>query len=263
MSGLTLGSLFSGSGGFELAGSLFGIEPIWESEVEPLPIRVTERNFPNCLKLGNIMAIHGWSIPKVDIITGGSPCQGMSIAGKRDGLADNRSCLFNEQIRITKEMREDDRDSGRTGTGIRPRWMCWENVPGAFTSNNRKDFQAVLTEIIRIAEPEAPAVPIPKKGWPAAGCFMGEHGEWSVAYRTLDAQYWPCTPQRRKRIYLVADFAGDSAAKILFERSGLSGNFAESRQAWEADHPHPEIRPGEASRNNGGGATRNSLLATN
>ena len=102
MNRLTLGSLFSGSGGFELAGSLFGIEPVWESEVEPLPIRVTERNFPNCLKLGNIMTIHGWSIPKVDIITGGSPCQGMSIAGKRDGLADNRSCLFNEQIRITK-----------------------------------------------------------------------------------------------------------------------------------------------------------------
>lgn len=263
MSNLTLGSLFSGSGGFELAGSLFGIEPLWESEVEPLPIRVTERNFPNCLKLGNIITLHGWSIPKVNIISGGSPCQGMSIAGKREGLADDRSCLFNEQIRITKEMREDDRNAGRAGTDIRPRWMCWENVAGALTSNNRQDFQAVLTEIIRIADPEAPPVPIPPKGWPYAGCFMGEHGEWSVAYRTLDAQYWPCTPQRRLRIYLVADFAGASAPEILFERNGLSGDFAESRQAWETNHPHPEIRPGEASRIDGGGAARNSILATN
>lgn len=253
MSNLTLGSLFSGSGGFELAGALFGIEPLWESEVEPLPIRVTERNFPNCLKLGNIITLHGWSIPKVNIISGGSPCQGMSIAGKREGLADDRSCLFNEQIRITKEMREDDRNAGRTGADIRPRWMCWENVAGALTSNSRQDFQAVLTEIIRIADPEAPPVPIPKKGWPYAGCFMGEHGEWSVAYRTLDAQYWPRTPQRRLRIYLVADFAGASAPEILFERNGLSGDFAESRQAWEADHPHPEIRPGEASLADGGG----------
>lgn len=253
MSNLTLGSLFSGSGGFELAGALFGIEPLWASEVEPLPIRVTERNFPNCLKLGNIVTIHGWSIPKVDIITGGSPCQGMSIAGKREGLSDNRSYLVNEQIRITKEMREDDRNAGRTGANIRPRWMCWENVAGALTSNNRQDFQAVLTEIIRIADPEAPPVPIPPKGWPYAGCFMGEYGEWSVAYRTLDAQYWPRTPQRRLRIYLVADFAGASAPEILFERNGLSGDFAESRQAWEADHPHPEIRPEEASLADGGG----------
>lgn len=250
-SNLTLGSLFSGSGGFELAGALFGIEPLWESEVEPLPIRVTERNFPNCLKLGNIVTIHGWSIPKVDIITGGSPCQDMSIAGKRDGLSGDRSCLFNEQIRIVKEMREDDRNAGRTGTDIRPRWMCWENVPGAFTSNKRQDFQAVLTEIIRIAAPEAPPVPIPKKGWPYAGCFMGEHGEWSVAYRTLDAQFWG-VPQRRSRIYLVADFAGSSAPEILLERNGMSRNFTESRQAWETDHPHPEIRLGEASRDNGG-----------
>lgn len=255
MNRLTLGSLFSGSGGFELAGSLFGIEPLWESEIEPLPIRVTERNFPNCLKLGNIAAIHGWSIPKVDIITGGSPCQDMSIAGKRDGLAGERSCLFNEQIRIVKEMREDDRTTGRTEADIRPRWMCWENVPGAFTSNQRQDFQAVLTEIIRIAEPKAPAVPIPPKGWPTAGCFMGEHGEWSVAYRVLDAKCWG-VPQRRKRIYLVADFAGESAAEILLERNGLSGDFTESRQAWETNHPHPEICSGEASRNVCGGGNR-------
>lgn len=249
---MTLGSLFSGAGGFELAGSIFGIEPLWESEIEPLPIRVTERNFPDCLKLGNISTIHGWAVPKVDIISGGSPCQDMSIAGKRDGLAGDRSCLFNEQIRITKEMREDDRTSGRTGADIRPRWMCWENVPGAFTSNNRQDFQAVLTEIVRIADPEAPPVPIPEKGWPRAGCLMGEHEEWSVAYRTLDAKFWG-VPQRRSRIYLVADFAGASASKILLERKGLSRNFAESRQAWETNHPHPETSPGETSLANGGG----------
>lgn len=238
MKALTLGSLFSGSGGFELAGSIFGIEPLWESEIEPLPIRVTERNFPECLKLGDISRIHGWAIPKVDIITGGSPCQDMSIAGKRDGLAGQRSVLFNEQIRIVKEMREDDRNSGRTGKDIRCRWMCWENVPGAFTSNQRRDFQSVLTEIVRIAEPEAPAVPIPEKGWSYAGCLMGEHGEWSVAYRTLDAKFWG-VPQRRSRIYLVADFAGTTAPEILFERDGLSRHFAESRQAWENNHPHP------------------------
>ena len=105
MNSLTLGSLFSGSGGFELAGALFGIEPLWESEVEPLPIRVTERNFPNCLKLGNIVTIHGWSIPKVDIITGGSPCQDMSIAGKRDGLSGDRSCLFKKELKKGGETR--------------------------------------------------------------------------------------------------------------------------------------------------------------
>jgi DNA (cytosine-5)-methyltransferase 1 len=239
MDHLTLGSLFSGSGGFELAGAIFGITPLWESEIEPLPIRVTERNFPDCLKLGDISLIHGWAIPKVDIIAGGSPCQDMSIAGKRNGLAGSRSCLFNEQIRIVKEMREDDRSAGRSGQDIRCRWMCWENVPGAFTSNQKKDFQSVLTEIVRVADPKAPDVPIPEKGWPYAGCLMGEHGDWSVAYRTLDAKFWG-VPQRRSRIYLVADFGGSTAPEILFERNGLSRNFEESRKAWERVAGHSE-----------------------
>lgn len=247
MKELTLGSLFSGSGGFELAGSIFGIKPIWASEIEPLPIRVTERNFPDCLMLGDINKLHGWAIPKVDIITGGSPCQDMSVAGKRDGLSGERSILFREQIRIIKEMREDDRNAGRTGKEIRCRWMCWENVPGAFSSNQRQDFQSVLTEIIRIAEPQAPPVPIPKDGWAYAGAFMGENRAWSVAYRTLDAKYWG-VPQRRFRIFLVADFAGTSAPQILFERKGLSRDFKESRQTWENNHPHPPSSFGETGR---------------
>lgn len=240
---LNLGSLFSGSGGFELAGSIFGIKPIWNSEIEPFPMRVTEKNFPETIQLGDITKIRGWAIPKVHIITGGSPCQDMSIAGRREGLDGNRSSLFREQIRIVKEMRDDDKLSGRTGKDVRCRWMVWENVPGAFTSNERRDFQAVLTEIVRIAEPEAPDVPMPDKGgWPKSGCLMGVDGGWSVAYRVLDAQYWG-VPQRRCRIYLVADFGGSSAPQILLEREGLSRNFAESRKAWERAAGHPEADP--------------------
>lgn len=249
---LTLGSLFSGSGGFELAGAIFGIKPIWNAEIEKIPCAVTARNFPATIQLGDVTRINGAQIPKVDIITGGSPCQDMSIAGTRAGLQGDRSSLFREQIRIVKEMREDDKNAGRTGKDIRCRWMVWENVPGAFTSNSKRDFQAVLTEIVRIAEPEAPLVPIPQKGWPSAGCLMGEHGEWSVAYRTLDAKFWG-VPQRRKRIYLVADFAGPSGPEILFERQGLSRNFKESRQAWETDTPHTAPGAGTSSRDNRGG----------
>lgn len=236
---LTLGSLFSGSGGFELAGSIFGIKPLWASEIEPFPIRVTKKNFPDCVHLGDISAIHGDEIEKVDIITGGSPCQDMSIAGKRSGLAGERSRLFNEQIRIVKEMRASDRSKGRTGKHTRCRWMLWENVPGSLTSNQKKDFQSVLTEIVRVADPQAPDVPIPSQGWPYAGCLMGEHGEWSVAYRTLDAKFWG-VPQRRSRIYLIADFGGSTAPQILLERGGLSGDFEESRKAWERAAGHPE-----------------------
>lgn len=175
---LNLGSLFSGSGGFELAGSIFGINPIWSSEIEPFPIRVTEKNFPETIQLGDITKIRGWAIPKVHIITGGSPCQDMSIAGRREGLDGDRSSLFREQIRIVKEMRDDDKLSGRTGKDVRCRWMVWENVPGAFTSNERRDFQAVLTEIVRIAEPEAPDVPMPDKG---GGQSQDASWEWKEA----------------------------------------------------------------------------------
>lgn len=227
---ITMGSLFSGSGGFELAGSIFGIRPIWASEIEPFPILVTTKNFPEMKHLGDINKLNGADLEPVTIIAGGSPCQDMSIAGKREGLDGSRSNLFREQIRIIKEMRESDRAAGRTGTQIRPRYMVWENVPGAFSSNKGKDFQAVLQEIVSITDEES-NVPLPPKGkWQTAGCIMGDH--FSSAWRVLDAQYWG-VPQRRKRIYLVADFGGNTAPKILFEREGLSGNFTESREAWQ------------------------------
>lgn len=227
---ITMGSLFSGSGGFELAGSIFGIRPIWASEIEPFPILVTTKNFPEMKHFGDINKLNGTDLEPVTIIAGGSPCQDMSIAGKREGLDGSRSNLFREQIRIIKEMRESDRTAGRTGTQIRPRYMVWENVPGAFSSNKGKDFQAVLQEIVSITDEES-NVPLPPKGkWQTAGCIMGDH--FSIAWRVLDAQYWG-VPQRRKRIYLVADFGGNTAPKILFEREGLSGNFTESREAWQ------------------------------
>lgn len=227
---LTMGSLFSGSGGFELASAIFGIEPRWASEIEPLPMLITKKNFPDMPHHGDIRYMNGGKVEAVTVIAGGSPCQDMSVAGQRAGLDGSRSNLFHEQIRIIKEMRESDRKAGRTGTQIRPRYMVWENVPGAFSSNKGKDFQAVLQEIVSITDEES-NVPLPPKGkWQTAGCIMGDH--FSIAWRVLDAQYWG-VPQRRKRIYLVADFGGGTAPKILFEREGLSRDFAESREAWQ------------------------------
>lgn len=227
---LTMGSLFSGSGGFELASAIFGIEPRWASEIEPLPMLITKKNFPDMPHHGDIRYMNGGKVEAVTVIAGGSPCQDMSVAGQRAGLDGSRSNLFHEQIRIIKEMREHDRKAGRTGKYIRPRFMVWENVPGAFSSNKGKDFQAVLQAIVSVTDDTA-AVPLPPKGkWQSAGCIMGD--TYSIAWRTLDAQYWG-VPQRRKRIYLVADFGGDTAPKILFEREGLSRDFAESREAWQ------------------------------
>ena len=172
--------------------------------------------------LGDITKISGYDAPTVNVIIGGSPCQDLSVAGKRAGLSGERSGLFMEQIRIIKEMREKDARSGRTGDAIRPRFMVWENVPGAFSVNKGRDFAAVLEETIRVAEPEAPDIPVPCKGWSTAGCYMGDG--WSVAWRVLDAQYWG-VPQRRRRIALVADFGGQSAPEILFKPTSLSGHF--------------------------------------
>lgn len=183
--------------------------------------------------LGDIAKINGAEIEIVDVITGGSPCQDLSIAGKRAGLAGARSGLFMEQVRIVKEMREHDRKSGRTGDMVRPRFMVWENVPGAFSSNKGRDFAAVLEEIIRIAEPEAPDIEVPEKGWNTWGGYhdcMG--GRWSVAWRVHDAQHWGA-PQRRRRISVVADFGGDTAGEILFERKSVSRHPAESGTARE------------------------------
>ena len=183
--------------------------------------------------LGDITKINGAEIEAVDVITGGSPCQDLSIAGKRAGLTGARSGLFMEQIRIVKEMREHDRESGQTGDMVRPRFMVWENVPGAFSSNGGKDFAAVLEEIIRIAEPEAPDIEAPEKGWNTWGGYHDEvGGRWSVAWRVHDAQHWG-VPQRRRRISIVADFGGDTAGEILFERKSVSGDIAESGTARE------------------------------
>lgn len=199
--------------------------------------------------LGDITKIRGCAIPAVDCVIGGSPCQDLSIAGKRAGLAGARSGLYMEQIRLIKEMRWRDTSDGWAGMSIRPRYMVWENVPGAFSSNGGKDFAAVLEEAIKVAEPKAPAVPVPEKGWPTSGCLMGD--EWSVAWRVFDAQFWG-VPQRRRRIALVADFGGKSAPEILFVRKGLSGDSEPGSTAGEGLAGSPESGTSYAVRIRGG-----------
>ena len=177
--------------------------------------------------LGDITKINWFEVEPVDCVTGGSPCQDLSVAGKRTGLAGERSGLYMEQIRCIKELRQRDIQCGRTGAMVRPRWMVWENVPGAFSSNGGKDFAAVLEEAVKIVEPQAPSIPMPDKGWPSAGCLSDMDGKWSIAWRVHDAQFWG-VPQRRKRIALVCDFGGMSAPEVLFERKGLSGDTEQS-----------------------------------
>lgn len=240
---LRLGSLFSGSGGFELAGSLCGIEPVFASEVEPYPIAVTRSRFPDMKHLGDISKVSGYEIEPVDIITFGSPCQDLSIAGKRAGLKHEangdeettRSGLFMEAVRIIKEMRE-------ATNGSYPRFALWENVPGAFSSNKGEDFRIVLEELIKIVEPEAVMPAVPAKGWAYADSYIGEG--WSLAYRVFDAQYWG-VPQRRRRIHLVLDLRGECARKILFEREGLRGYFAEGGTPWQGPAGDAANRTGE------------------
>ena len=179
--------------------------------------------------LGDITKISGHEAPIVDCVIGGSPCQDLSIAGRRAGLAGERSGLYMEQIRIIKELREQDVQrnlaNGRADRPVRPRYMVWENVPGAFSSNKGQDFAAVLEETIRIVEPEAPDLSVPPKGWSNAGAIVGDG--WSIAWRTHDAQHWG-VPQRRKRISLIADFGGRTAPEILFERQSVPGNLEQS-----------------------------------
>ena len=218
---MTLGSLFDGSGGFPLGGVLAGITPIWSSEIEPFPIRVTTARFPNMKHYGDITTIKGSELEPVDIISFGSPCQNLSVAGKREGLDGDRSSLFYEAIRIIKEMRE-------ATNGKYPRYIVWENVPGAFSSNKGEDFKAVLEEICKVKD-EQVSISKPAK-WENAGRIMGDG--FSIAWRLLDAQYWG-VPQRRQRIYLVADFDGGSAGKILFESEGLSGYSAQGFKSWQ------------------------------
>ena len=227
---LTLGSLFSGSGGFELGGLLAGIEPIWNCEIEPFPIRVTTKRLPQVKHYGDISEIDGGKIEPVDIITGGFPCQSVSIAGKREGVQHvehgdektTRSGLFYEAVRIIKEMR-------RATNGKKPRYVVIENVPGLFSSKKGEDFKAVLEALCGIKD-ETIAVPEPGSKWENAGSIMGDG--FSLAWRVLGAQYWG-VPQRRNRIYLVADFADRSAGKILFESEGVSGYSAEGFRSWQ------------------------------
>ena len=218
---LTLGSLFDGSGGFPLGGLLSGITPVWASEIEPFPIRVTTKRLPFMKHYGDVSRMDGGKIEPVDIITFGSPCQDMSIAGRREGLDGSRSSLFYEAVRIVKEMR-------CATDGRYPRYIVWENVPGAFSSNKGADFQSVLEEICSAKgykiDPARPAK------WPAAGEIVAD--DFSLAWRVFDAQYWG-VPQRRKRIYLVADFAGGSAGKILFESEGVSGYTPQGFRPWQ------------------------------
>ena len=218
---LTLGSLFDGSGGFPLGGLLSGITPVWASEIEPFPIRVTTKRLPFMKHYGDVSKMDGADVEPVDIITFGSPCQDMSIAGRREGLDGSRSSLFYEAVRIVKEMR-------CATDGKYPRYIVWENVPGAFSSNKGADFQSVLEEICSVKGYEIdPARPA---RWPAAGEIVAD--DFSLAWRVFDAQYWG-VPQRRKRIYLVADFAGGSAGKILFESEGVSGYTPQGFRPWQ------------------------------
>ena len=224
-------SLFDGSGGFPLAASLCGIEAVMASEIEPYPIAVTKSRFPKMKHLGNVIKIKGNEIMPVDIITFGSPCQDLSVAGKRKGLKHTgngdeettRSGLFMEAIRIIKEMRE-------ATNGLYPRYAIWENVPGAFSSNRGEDFRTVLEEFVKISEPNAVMPAVPKGGWSYADYYCGNG--WSVAYRVFDAQYWG-VPQRRRRVYIVADFRSECADKILFERQSLCGNFKKGCTPWK------------------------------
>ena len=213
---MTLGSLFDGIGGWLLAARHAGVTPIWASEIEPFPCSVTARHFPDVKQLGDITQINPDDIEPADIVCAGSPCQDLSIAGKRKGLAGERSGLFRTAVELVRRMRE------RTA-GKYPRFFVWENVPGAFSSNRGMDFQAVLEEI---GESE---IPMPQGNkWAPAGLVQFPGVE--IAWRVLDAQYWG-VPQRRKRIFLVADFAAHArrAGEILFECEGVSGNPAESK----------------------------------
>lgn len=224
---LTLGSLFDGIGGFPLAGTHNGITPVWASEIEAFPIEVTKIRFPDMEHVGDITKLKGGELPPVDVICGGSPCQDLSVAGQRRGLAGERSGLFMEQVRIVKEMRDADERRNLPDHLVRPRYLVWENVPGAFSSANGEDFRAVLEEIARIKD-NACHVPRPDSGrWePAGAAILGD--EFSMAWRVLDAQFWGVA-QRRKRIFLVADFGGLTAPEILFKQDGLPGDTAQGR----------------------------------
>ena len=258
---MTLGSLFDGAGTCPLAGVITGFIPVWASEIEPFPISVTKARFPEMKHLGDVTKINGADIAPVDLITFGSPCQDLSVAGKRAGIKHKgngdeettRSGLFMEAVRIIKQMR------GATD-GKYPRFAMWENVPGAFSSNDGEDFRIVLEELCRVKD-RGSNVPRPqtqggRPSWRNAGAILGDG--YSLAWRVLDAQFWG-VPQRRRRIFLVADFGGERAAEILFKRDGLSRDFAEMRKSWKGSPGDSSFRAAVSGkcydgRGNGGGA---------
>ena len=234
---LTLGSLFDGSSGFPLGGLISGITPLWASEIEPFPIRVTTKRLPKMKHYGDVSAQNGADLPPVDIITFGSPCQDMSVAGKRSGLDGERSSLFYQAVRIVKEMR-------CKTNGKYPRFVVWENVQGAFSSNKGEDFRAVLSSLCKIKREDYAVPELPNGKWDNAGCILGEN--FSLAWRLFDAQYWG-VPQRRKRIYLVADFEGGSAGKILFESEGVSEYTPQGFRSWQGTAGSAEESVGASS----------------
>lgn len=214
-----LGSLFDGIGGWPLAAERNGVIPVWASEIEPFPIKITSRHFPYMKQMGDVSKININDVEPVDIITMGSPCQDLSIAGKREGLHGQRSGLLVKGIELFKAMRK--RENGK------PRFLVWENVPGAFSSNHGEDFRQVLQEISETN------IPMPRFGrWSHAG--MVRSGKCEIAWRTLDAQYWG-VPQRRKRIFLVADFGVRGASKVLFKPEGVSGDYIEGKEEGESN----------------------------
>ena len=243
---MKLCSLFDGSGGFPLAGIMCGITPILASEIEPYPIAVTKTRLPNMKHLSDVSKINGAEIEPVDVITFGSPCQDLSVAGKRAGLKHEangdeettRSGLFMEAVRIIKEMRE-------ATNGKYPTFALWENVPGAFSSNKGEDFRIVCEELIKVVEPSAVMPEVPKNGWPYADCYIGDG--WSLAYRVLDAQYWG-VPQRRRRIYLVLNLRGERAGEVLFKRESLRGYFEKGRTPWQGTAGNAENSTGATDR---------------
>ncbi len=212
MEKITVGSLFDGIGGWQLAAERAGAVPVWSSEIDPFPMKVSRAHFPDTKQLGDIMAIRTDEIEAVDIICAGSPCQDLSIAGKREGLAGKRSNLFYQAMRIAWDMR-------CATNGKYPKFFVWENVPGAFSSNAGRDFQAVLAEISQAD------IPIPRSGkWARSG--MVRSRQCDIAWRVLDAQFWG-VPQHRERIFLIADFRdGTRRAEVLFEPEGVRGYFA-------------------------------------
>ena len=212
-----------------------GITPVWASEIEPFPIRVTEKRLPEMKHYGDVHGLNGADLEPVDIITFGSPCQNLSIAGKRAGLRGEQSSLFFEAVRVITEMR-------RSTNGKYPRWAVWENVPGALSSQHGQDFRRVLESLVRIKDPAAD-VPLPESGrWLHAGEILGDG--YSLAWRILDAAQGWGVAQRRKRIFAVLDLDGQCAGKVLFESEGVSGYTPPGGEARKGAAPSAESGAG-------------------